>query len=172
MTLTTLSVNCKTLRMSIFWQKNTERPLTLQMKGNLVFIDRLNFLSGSLDHFASKLPLDDLDEYLCWLTRRDASRMRLLLHKAALPYDFIDSLDKLNVTKLLPIDAFYNKTHRYGIISRRLPQSPENLARIRLQHIKRLHGSIRNARCASVSGSVRTIESQPSNTFNSIRLIT
>ena len=89
--------------------KNTERPLTLQMKGNLVFIDSLNFLSGSLDHLASKLPPDDLDEYLCWLTRRDASRMRLLLHKAALPYDFMIASDKLNVTKLPPIDAFYNK---------------------------------------------------------------
>ena len=47
--------------------KNTERPLTLWMKGNLVFIDSLNFLSGSLDHLASKLPQNDLDEYLCWL---------------------------------------------------------------------------------------------------------
>ena len=31
--------------------KNTERPLTLRMKGNLVFIDSLHFLSGSLDHY-------------------------------------------------------------------------------------------------------------------------
>ena len=48
-----------------------------------------------------------MDEYLCWLTRCDARR--LLLHKAALPYDFINSADKLNVNKLLPIDAFYNR---------------------------------------------------------------
>ena len=47
--------------------KNTERLLTLRMKGNLVFIDSLNFLSGSLDHLASKLPQNDFDEYLCWL---------------------------------------------------------------------------------------------------------
>ena len=89
--------------------KNTERPLTLRMKGNLVFIDSLNFLSGSLDHLASKLPQNDLDEYLCWLTRRDARRTHLLLHKAALPYDFIDSADKLNVNNLPPIDAIYNR---------------------------------------------------------------
>ena len=43
------------------------------------------------------------------LTIRDARRTHLLLHKAALPYDFIDSVDKLNVNKLPPIDAFYNR---------------------------------------------------------------
>ena len=99
------------------------------MTGNLVFINSLNLLSGSLDHLVSKLPSNDLDEYLCWINRRNVRRTRLLLHKAALPYDFIDSADKLNVNKLPPIDAFYN-THRYGIISGRLSQSPENLGRI------------------------------------------
>ena len=89
--------------------KNSERPLSLYLKGGLVFIDSLNFVPGSLDSLASQLPGDVLDTYLRWLTKGCARKRELLMRKAALPYDYLTDRNTLREDKLPPIQAFHNK---------------------------------------------------------------
>ena len=89
--------------------KNTERFLCLHWGRNLTFIDSLNFLTGSLDSLSSKVPDHELDKYLSWLTDHDPIRHQLLKHKAVLPYDYLDSIQKLTIDRLPPREAFYNR---------------------------------------------------------------
>lgn len=89
--------------------KNTERFLCLHWGRHLTFIDSLNFLGGSLDSLSSKIPDDVLDKYLFWLTDHDPYKQGLLKHKAVLPYDYLDCMDKLAIDELPPRDTFYNR---------------------------------------------------------------
>ena len=89
--------------------KNSERPLSLYLKGGLVFIDSLNIVPGSLDNLASQLPIDVLVKYLRWLTKGCTRKQELLMRKDTLPYDYLTDRNMLREDKLPPIQAFHNK---------------------------------------------------------------
>ena len=76
------------------------------MLGNhLTFIDSLKFMSSSLDKLVSNLPKDDL---ISTSKAFKSKRLNLMSQKGVYPYDFMDSFEKFNQTKLPDKDHFYS----------------------------------------------------------------
>ncbi|XP_025261979.1 uncharacterized protein LOC112637159 [Camponotus floridanus] len=74
----------------------------------LRFVDSFKFLGAGLDKLASYL-----DESKLTIARgefRDSSDddFRLLTHKGVFPYEYVDSVERLRETRLLPRESFYS----------------------------------------------------------------
>lgn len=87
--------------------KNSEQFLSLKWR-KFVFIDSMNFLQGSLDTLANKIPYSDLRPYLEKISTND-DLLSLLIKKTPFPYDYLDSETKLCDTRLPCASYFYNK---------------------------------------------------------------
>lgn len=76
----------------------------------LKFIDSLAHLSGSLDTLSSNLPKDGFKHLEADLSGTyTKEQIDLLKHKGVYPYDYMDSFERFNETKLPPIEKFYSK---------------------------------------------------------------
>ena len=76
------------------------------MLGNhLTFIDSFQFMSSSLDKLVSNLPKDDL---IYTSKAFKGKRLDLMSQIGVYPYDFMDSFEKFNQTKLPNKDQFYS----------------------------------------------------------------
>ncbi|KAK5648872.1 hypothetical protein RI129_003764 [Pyrocoelia pectoralis] len=73
---------------------------------NFRFIDSFRFLSTSIDKLSSYLENDK--KTLTRLHTSNANEFRLLMRKGVLPYDYLDSWERLHETVLPPRDAFFN----------------------------------------------------------------
>ncbi|XP_050507853.1 uncharacterized protein LOC126885339 [Diabrotica virgifera virgifera] len=73
------------------------------------FIDSLRFLGASLDELVSTLNKNDFKICKREFSRLSDDEFKLITKKGVFCYDFIDSWEKLNITDLPPIEAFYNK---------------------------------------------------------------
>ena len=78
----------------------------------LRFIDTYKFMASSLDSLSTDLVksgkrLFDLDD--------DLTKYNLLTRKGVYPYEYMDSWDRFNETRLPPIDKFYSKLIGVGI---------------------------------------------------------
>ena len=77
----------------------------------LRFIDSYKFMASSLDSLTTKVKggkrLFDLSN--------DLAKYKLLTRKGVYPYEYIDSWDRFNETRLPPIDKFYSKLNGVGI---------------------------------------------------------
>ena len=72
----------------------------------MAFIDSFQFMSSSLDKLVSNLPNDafkDTSEEI-----KNAKKLKLLKQEGACPYDYMDSFDRFNKTKLPTKDDFYS----------------------------------------------------------------
>ena len=78
----------------------------------LRFIDSYKYMASSLDSLTTNLVkggkrLFDLDDNL--------AKYKLLTRKGVYPYEYMDSWDRFNETRLPPIDKFYSKLNGIGI---------------------------------------------------------
>lgn len=90
----------------------TENPFTRDPKKKYKrviqfrFIDSLRFMSSSLDKLASLLStFPEIEKYFPGLSQ---DKFQLLLRKGIFPYEWLNSTDKLNVTKLPEQQEFYS----------------------------------------------------------------
>ena len=70
-------------------------------------------MASSLDKLSSNMKIDqfvNLKKYY------SGNQLSLLLRKGAYPYDYVDSIKKLDETSLPPNEAFYSKLTGEGII--------------------------------------------------------
>ena len=91
-------------------QNNMERYMASMLGKHLTFIDSFQFMSSSLDKLASSLP-DDAFKFATQMFKKDA---KLMKKKGVYPYDYMDSFEKMNSTKLPSKNDFYsilNKEH-------------------------------------------------------------
>jgi hypothetical protein len=99
--------------------KNEEKYITFSKKINnkfeLRFLDSYNFMSESLDQLTKNLG-DNKPIMKSFIANKEfnsdlseAEQFNLLTRKGVFPYDYIDSLEKLDETELPPIKVFYNK---------------------------------------------------------------
>lgn len=89
--------------------KNNEHYMAIYFK-NLVFIDSINFLSGSLSDLTlllKKNNADHLKKYINFISS-DKKLQLLLEQKGVMCYEWLDSMDKLKAESLPPKQAFYN----------------------------------------------------------------
>ena len=88
-----------------------ERFLSFSLE-NVTFIDSYNFLSSSLDQLAKDVLTDEGDwnhVYKAVKNRPDLGEYVKL--KLPFPYSYFDSLDKLEVKDIPPIEEFYDALH-------------------------------------------------------------
>ena len=78
----------------------------------IVFKDSLKFMSSSLGALVNNLPKDDFKNLLKYFTPKQAE---ILKQKGFYPYEYMDSEDKFNDTKIPPQEAFYSKLSGRGI---------------------------------------------------------
>jgi len=84
----------------------------VQVKRELRFIDSFKFMASSLDALTRNLTKEQ-----CKTIGKNHSgkKLDLLLRKGCYPYDYMDSLDRLEETQLPPKEAFYSKLIDAGI---------------------------------------------------------
>ena len=78
----------------------------------IVFKDSLKFMSSSLGVLVNNLPKDAFKNLLKYFTPKQAE---ILKQKGFYPYEYMDSEEKFNDTKLPPREAFYSKLSGKGI---------------------------------------------------------
>ena len=78
----------------------------------IVFKDSLKFMSSSLGALVNNLPKDAFKNLLKYFTPKQAE---ILKQKGFYPYEYMDSEEKFNDTKLPPQEAFYSKLSGKGI---------------------------------------------------------
>jgi hypothetical protein len=96
----------KTVKASIEKDWDFQKISRCQIK--FKFLDSFRFMASSLDKLASYLPMSHkliLRREFSYLSE---SQMKLLARKGVFPYDFIDSVDKLDCTTLPLKKHFYN----------------------------------------------------------------
>ena len=75
-------------------------------KIQLRFIDSLKFMASSLSNLTKNLSKNKFENMKA---NYKGEELELLLRKGVYPYDYMDSTDKFNETKLPPINEFYSK---------------------------------------------------------------
>jgi hypothetical protein len=86
--------------------------------GKLKFIDSCQFMASSLEKLAESLKMKNGDEYEKFHHMKKfftPEQMPLICQKGFYPYEFIDSIDKINHPELPPITAFYSNLKLEGI---------------------------------------------------------
>ena len=78
----------------------------------IVFKDSLKFMSSSLGALVNNLPKDAFKNLLKYFTPKQAE---ILKQKGFYPYEYMDSEEKFNDTKIPPREAFYSKLSGRGI---------------------------------------------------------
>ena len=81
----------------------------------IVFKDSLKFMSSSLGALVNNLPKEAFKNILKYFTLEQAE---LLKQKGFYPYEYMNTEEKFNDTKLPPRDAFYSKLSGRGISKR------------------------------------------------------
>ncbi|CAD6213044.1 GSCOCG00011085001-RA-CDS, partial [Cotesia congregata] len=74
---------------------------------SLRFIDSFRFMASSLEKLASYL--DDKDKQITRLHYPDPDKFKLAIRKGVFPYEYIDSIDRLDEKQLPDQDSFYSK---------------------------------------------------------------
>ena len=86
--------------------KSTEKYMSIIVNKNIIFLDSLQFLKGSLDTLANNL--DDNDrKYL--LSEFHDTHLQLLKKKDSYPYEWVDDNRKFNYPRLPPKSAFCSR---------------------------------------------------------------
>ena len=78
----------------------------------IVFKDSLKFMSSSLEALVNNLPKDAFKNLLKYFTPEQAE---ILKQKGFYPYEYMDSEEKFNDTKIPPREVFYSKLSGKGI---------------------------------------------------------
>ena len=85
---------------------------TKPIKHKIRFIDSFKFMSTSLDSLVNNLPDDAFNNLEgCY----KGEKLSLVKRKGVYPYEYMDSLERLDNTKLPPKEAFYSKLTGEGI---------------------------------------------------------
>ena len=85
---------------------------TKPIKHKIRFIDSFKFMGTSLDSLVNNLPdnaFNNLERYYT------GDKLNLVKRKGVYPYEYMDSLKRLDETKLPPKEAFYSKLMGEGI---------------------------------------------------------
>ena len=100
----------KTIKVGTYLDKKTAQYKDKTFK--IRFIDSFKFMASSLGALVNNLPKDPFNNLDKYYTKEEAE---LIKRKGFYPYEYMDTEDKLNVTKLPPREAFYSRLSGKGI---------------------------------------------------------
>ena len=82
-----------------------EKYMAFMLGNHLVFLDSFQFMSSSLDNLVKNLP----DESLKYTEQEFKNeQFNLMKQKGIYPYDYMDSFEKFEQTKLPTKEQFYS----------------------------------------------------------------
>nr|XP_012563470.1 unnamed protein product [Hydra vulgaris] len=84
----------------------------IEVKLQLRFVDSYRFMASSLDSLSKNLTKEQCKNIGKYYLRND---LDLLLRKGVYPYEWVDSIDKLNETQLPPKELFFSRLNDEGI---------------------------------------------------------
>jgi len=87
---------------------NNEKNFQKKNSVKLRFIDSFKFLNASLDKLVSYLDKDKLKIVRSEFCKLSAEDFDLLVRKGVFPYEYIDCVEKLQDTRLLPRELFFS----------------------------------------------------------------
>ena len=99
----------KDIMVGTYVDKKGKRKL---IKQQLRFIDSFKFMASSLDKLVGNL---DRESFTNTKKFFKGQQLNLLLRKGVYPYDYMDSVKRLNETQLPPKEAFYSRLSGEGI---------------------------------------------------------
>ena len=91
---------------------NMEKYMAFMLGNHLTFLDSFQFMSSSLENLVNNLP-DEAFKYSSKAFKNE--KFKLMKKKGVYPYDYMDSFNKFNITKLPTKEQFYsilNNEHR------------------------------------------------------------
>ena len=94
--------------------KFTKDGKEISVKRELRFIDSYRFMPSSLEALANNLSREQCKNIS---KRYSGRRLDLLLRKGIYPYDYVDSVERLDESKLPPKESFYSKLNDLDISS-------------------------------------------------------
>ena len=103
---------------------------------DIVFKDSLKFMSSSLEALVNNLPKDAFKNLLKYFTPKQAE---LLKQKGFYPYEYMDSEEKFNDTKLPPREAFYSKLSGKGITEKDYKHAGDVWNSFKMKTFKKYH---------------------------------
>ena len=103
---------------------------------DIVFKDSLKFMSSSLEALVNNLPKDAFKNLLKSFTPKQAE---LLKQKGFYPYEYMDSEEKFNDTKLPPREAFYSKLSGKGITEKDYKHAGDVWNSFKMKTFKKYH---------------------------------
>ena len=86
-----------------------------EVKRELRFIDSFKFMATSLDKLVTNLASSTKEKFKDTRKFFTSNQFELMLRKGVYPYEYMDSLDRLNETELPPKDKFFSKLSGEGI---------------------------------------------------------
>ena len=103
---------------------------------DIVFKDSLKFMSSSLEVLVNNLPKDAFKNLLKYFTPKQAE---ILKQKGFYPYEYMDSEEKFNDTKLPPREAFYSKLSGKGITEKDYKHAEDVWNSFKMKTFKEYH---------------------------------
>ncbi|XP_065682280.1 uncharacterized protein LOC136095509 [Hydra vulgaris] len=91
-----------------FKGSNKKSEKKVEVKLYLLFLDSYRFMASSLDSLIKNSIKENYKEL-------ENKKLNLLLRKVVYPYEWVDSIDKLNETQLPPKESFYSRLNDEGI---------------------------------------------------------
>jgi len=91
---------------------NKEKGKHVQVKRELRFLDSFGFMASSLDALSKNLSKEQCNNVK---SRYTGEQLDLVLRKGVYPYDYMDSLERLDETQLPSKAAFYSKLNNTEI---------------------------------------------------------
>jgi hypothetical protein len=91
---------------------NMEKYMSFSLGKQLVFIDSIQFMASSLEALAGNLSKED---FKLVGQRWKGEDFELVTKKGIFPYEYLDSISKLNAKKLPSKDEFYSTLYESGV---------------------------------------------------------
>ena len=101
----------KTIKVGAYLDKKTKQYKDKTFK--IRFIDSFKFMASSSGALVNNLPKDAFNNLDKYYTKEEEAE--LIKRKGFYPYEYMDTEDKLNDTKLPPREAFYSRLSGKGI---------------------------------------------------------
>ena len=101
------------------------------------FIDSIKFMAASLDKLVNNLPKDDFINLSLYYS---GDKFNLLTRKGVYPYEYMDSLEKLEKTELPPKEAFYSRLNDGGISDEDYAHAQKVWRVFKMENFKDYHG--------------------------------
>ncbi|XP_065640589.1 uncharacterized protein LOC136073148 [Hydra vulgaris] len=99
----------KELKVNEFTNKENK---VIEVKLQLRFLDSFRFMASSLDSLTKNLTKEQCKNVSRYYS---GNELNLLLRKGVYPYEWVDSINKLNETQLPPKESFYSRLNDEGI---------------------------------------------------------